>query len=157
MTVVIVRRYSSSFGATSEDSSTGQRPSVHSGYSRRTMSRTRCSWTGFMNDQLRHTAIARTPWRTRWSTASSTSSSWSGRTMLPSLSIRSRTPTRRDRGTRSGGRWARVRSSCTSNGIPSAHDRERATWIVSSWPAVAMRPTRGPTRSIRALVPTVVE
>ena len=61
----MLRRYSSSLGAASEDSSTGQRPRVESGYSARTMSRTRCSWTGFMNDQVRQTAMARTPWRTR--------------------------------------------------------------------------------------------
>ena len=41
--------------------------------------------------------------------------------------------------------------------MPSAHERERATWMVSSWPAVVMSPTLGPVRSIRALVPTVVE
>ena len=71
--------------------------------------------------------------------------------------MRSRTPTRSVRGTRSSGRWARVRSICTSRGIPSAHDRDRATCTVSSWPAVVMSPTLGPVRSMRALVPTVVE
>ena len=106
----MLRRYSSRRGATSDDSSTGQRPSTESGYSRRTISATRCSWIGFMNDQFKQTATARTPWRTRWSTAASTSSVRSGISTSPKQSMRSRTPTRSVRGTRSSGRWARVRS-----------------------------------------------
>ena len=98
-----------------------------------------------MNDHDKHTAMARTPWRTKWSTAARTSSSCKGIITLPKQSTRSRTPTRSAFGTRSGGRFARVRSICTSSGMPSAHERDRATWIVSSWPAVAIRPTRGPT------------
>ncbi len=141
--VVEVRSYSRCTGSTSLERNTASAPP-----SRSTISRARCSCSGFSKANRNTIASERTPAPRSRRHAARTPSSSSGTTTSPSASIRSVTSRRRSRGTSGSG-------ICSSR----SNSRERCVRRISSTsrnPRVVISPVRAPVRVSTALTPSVV-
>src|SRR2546421_2940969 len=95
-----MRSYSPHLGAISVEQETNR-----FGATLRIISFTRCSCSGYLNDQRKQTPIASTPASTRRSIAVAASDSFKGTTTSPKQSTRSETPSIRRLGTMGTGFW----------------------------------------------------
>ena len=126
-------------------------------YSSRMISLARSSCRGLAKLHSSETTIDRAPRSISRRSLRRRSSSSSGRMTRPVESMRSLTPTIIVREISGSGLRCTARLRRSARRVPSVHWAPRPMRIASSWPSVVISPTRGPRRSIRRFMATVVE
>ena len=121
------------------------------------ISLTRSSCRGLAKLHSSETTIDRAPRSISRRSLRRRSSSSSGRITRPVESMRSLTPTIMVREISGSGLRCTARLRRSARRVPSVHWAPRPMRIASSWPSVVISPTRGPRRSIRRFIATVVE
>ena len=121
------------------------------------ISLTRSSCRGLAKLHSSETTIDRAPRSISRRSLRRRSSSSSGRITRPVESMRSLTPTIMVREISGSSLRCTARLRRSARRVPSVHWAPRPMRIASSWPSVVISPTRGPRRSIRRFIATVVE
>ena len=126
-------------------------------YSSRMISLARSSCRGLAKLHSSEMTIDRAPRSISSRSLRRRSSSSSGRMTRPVESMRSLTPTIMVRAMSGVGLRCTARLRRSARRVPSVHWAPRPMRIASSWPSVVISPTRGPRRSMRRFIATVVE